>query len=262
MIYILLILSVLFASCGRDHSTYRSDRDQLLIIRDNLRSWAHTCNGRPAQNTKYRGVPGCGIGDTPLYEGLGCLAGEERYCNPPPLTEVDSRDMMLGVIAYLSATNDNNYRLQAREYFSKLDNRLCFDACDRSALITDLMIRVGIATGTKLSKSVIESTLLTASQVNPVGYQLRLIADEIVIYKQLGVNLTRNIAKNLYRRQSCNPYFRYLAYGNYNIYYINTPPNSYKTHWLFSDACSEQYPDRSNGNMELYLVNLTLRGMF
>jgi hypothetical protein len=193
---------------------------------------------------------------------MGCLAGEQRYCVPPALKEVDSRDMQLGVIAYIVATGDKIYQKQAKEHFSKLPGRVCLDSCDRTPLVSDLMYRAGIINSGKLPVTVIESTLLSASLLNPVGYQLRLIADEIVIYKAMGISLTRNIAKNMYRRQSCNPYFRYLAYGTYNIYNINTRPNSVKTHWLFSDACSEAFPDKSNGNMELFLANLTLKGMF
>lgn len=255
-----LLASLLLIGCGSDESK-PANKAELIRIRDGLRQWAHTYNGLPAQNTTYRGIPGGGIGDQPLYQGMGCLAGEQRYCKPPDLNEVDSRDQSLGVIAYLAATNDENYRKKASEYFSKHPNAVCFDSCTRTPIIHDLLRRVGVVSNGALHSSVINSTLLTASLTAPEGYQLRLIADEVVIYRKLGVNITSKIAKNLYRRQPCNSYFRFLAYGSFALENINTKPNPYKTRWLFSDSCSDMKRSSSNGNMELFLANLAINGI-
>ncbi len=257
---VIVIFTCLIAACGSDKPV-KQNKDELIRVRDELRMWAHTCDGLPAQNTTYRGRNSCGIGDTNLYAGMGCLAGEKRYCIPPVLSDNDSRDMTLGVVAYLAATDDNKYRKEASEYFSKHPKAVCFDECTRTPIIHDLLRRVGVVTSGALHSSVINSTLLTASLTAPEGYQLRLIADEVVIYRKLGVNITSKIAKNLYRRQGCNSYFRFLAYGSFALDNINTKPNPHKTRWLFSDSCSDMKRSASNGQLELYLANLAINGI-
>jgi len=257
---IVIAILACMMGCGSDKPA-KQNKDELIRVRDELRMWAHTCDGLPAQNTTYRGRQHCGIGDQPLYQGLGCLAGEEAYCKPPTLTELDSRDMVLGAVAYLAKTNDAAYRQQARIHFAALPKKVCFDACDRTPIIQDLMDRVGISDGGRLPAAAINSTLLTASLTAPEGYQLRLIADEVVIYRKLGVNITSKISVNLYRRQSCNSYFRFLAYGSFALENINTKPNPTKTRWLFSDSCSDMKRSASNGNMELMVANLAINGI-
>jgi hypothetical protein len=255
-----LLALLLLAACGSQPTRHVNATDA-ISLRERLRNQAFTCDGLPAQDTTYWGRQHCGIGDQPLYQGLGCLAGEERYCKPPMLTELDSRDMVLGAVAYLAKTNDAAYRLEARKHFAALPKRVCFDACDRTPIIQDLMSRVGISDGGRLAESVIGFTLYNAALTAPEGYQLRLIADEVVIYRKLGVNISSKIAKNLYRRQTCNSYFRFLAYGSFDLSRIDVVPNVNKTRWLFSDSCSDMDRSRSNYQMELYLINLVINGV-
>jgi len=254
-----LLALLLLTACG-SQSTRRVNTTDAIALRERLRAQAFVCDGLPAQDTTYRGRQHCGIGDQPLYQGLGCLAGEEAYCKLPTLTELDSRDMVLGAVAYLAKTNDAAYRQQARSHFAALPKHVCFDACDRTPIIQDLMDRVGISDGGRLPSAAINSTLLTASLTAPEGYQLRLIADEVVIYRKLGVNITSKIAKNLYARQECNSYFRFLAYGSFDLQRLNNPSGTGKN-WLFSDSCSEMDVKKSNGQMELYLINLVINGI-
>lgn len=256
----ILLVTLLFLGCGTDSPT-PANKSELIRIRDGLRKWAHTCDGLPAQNTTYKGRQNCGLGDSELYAGMGCLTGEKRYCVAPNIELLDSKDMWLGAIAYAIVTKDQEFVSKAKAYLQSKPNKVCFDACTRTPIIQDLFHRVGFVTNGALHSSVINSTLLTASLTAPEGYQLRLIADEVVIYRKLGVNITSKIAKNLYRRQPCNSYFRFLAYGSFALDNINTKPNPHKTRWLFSDSCSDMNRNKSNGNMELMLANLAINGI-
>jgi hypothetical protein len=253
-----LLFALLLAACG-SQSTRHVNATDAIMLRECLRAQAFVCDGLPAQDTTYGGRQHCGVGDGQLYAGMGCLAGEKRYCIAPDIELLDSKDMWLGAIAYAMVTKDAAFISKAKSYL-RSKSGVCLDACTRTPIIQDLFYRAGFADSGKLPAAAINSTLLTASLTAPEGYQLRLIADEIVIYRKLGVNITSKIAKNLYRRQSCNSYFRFLAYGSFDLSRISHPAGTGKT-WLFSDACSEMDVKRSNGNMELYLINLVIHGV-
>jgi hypothetical protein len=254
-----LLLALLLSACGSS-TTRHVNANDAIALRSRLRTQAFTCDGLPAQDTTYKGRQHCGIGDSELYAGMGCLAGEKRFCVAPNIELLDSKDMWLGAIAYAIVTKDAEFISKARAYLRSKPGSVCFDACTRTPIIQDMFARVGFSDGGRLPAAAINSTLLTASLTAPEGYQLRLIADEIVIYRKLGVSISSKIAGNLYRRQSCNSYFRFLAYGSFDLQKLNKPAGTGKT-WLFSDACSEMDVKRSNGNMELYLINLVINGI-
>ena len=256
----LLLAIVLLVGCGNNEDVKRVNAHDALQVKARLLEWAYTCDGLPAQNTTYKGRPHCGLGDAELYAGMGCLSGELRFCKAPSIALLDSRDTWLGAVAYAIKTHDKVFISEAKEYLASKPGKVCFDACVRTPMMQDLFTRAGFVDGKTLPGYVINSTLLTAATTAPEGYQLRLIADEVVVYRKLGVKISSKIGRTLYDRQPCNSYFRLLAHGSFSLKNVDIPKGTGKL-WRFSDSCNEMDASKSNGNMEIYLINLLTEGI-
>lgn len=126
---LLLLHACFFLSCGGQPSLSSLNGE----VENSWKNTAPTCNGFPSKDD-------CDDGDTVLFGGLLCAAGEERGCalvrqsqsfdgrwwrsprrNPGNLGENNSfsRDAALGVLLYLIKTRDSN---AAERWLSWIEN--------------------------------------------------------------------------------------------------------------------------------------------
>jgi hypothetical protein len=257
-----LLALLLLAACG-SQSTRHVNTTDAIALRERLRAQSFVCTegyykGFPCNDKTYRGVPHNDWGDSILYTNLLCLSGDSQYCLKPRFEDVDSRDTSLGLAAYLIATKDISTAKQFSDYFKTKPNRICFDECSRTRTIEDLLARSGIEGMRRLGSGIIEAELLTEANTAPEGYQLRLVADKLFIYSKLGIHMTSNIGKTLYRRQSCSPYFRWFAFGSYDARQLDIKGKNKV--WRFSPSCADVRIEDSNGWSEILLINMTLTG--
>jgi hypothetical protein len=260
-----LIALVLLVACGSDSKNGKSpESTKLETIKTELLTRAHHCvegyyKGFPCNDKTYLGIKSNDFGDSILYANLLCLSGQTETCIKPRIEDVDSRDMAIGLAAYLLATKDKETAKIFSDYFAKKPKAICFDACDKTRTVEDILARSGIAGMRRIGSGLIEAELLTEANTAPEGYQLRLVADKVVFYQFAGIDLTQKIGRTLYRRQTCNPYFRWLGYHSYDPAQLNViGKNKY---WRFSPSCKDLDVSQSNHWNEIYLINLTLKGV-
>ena len=257
----LLLAIVLLVGCGNSDDVRRVNAHDALQVKARLLERAHRCTigyyaGYPCNDKQYRGVKSNDYGDTDLYTNLLCLSGQRELCLPPTRLSIDSRDMAVGLVAYLATTKDAETLNVFKDHFK---SSVCFDECTKTRTIEDLLARVGIHNQRRLGSGLIEAELLTEAQTAPAGYQLRLVADKVIVYHKLGLHFTSRIGKILYHRQSCNPYFRWLAYGSYDLKQLDVVGSN--KYWRFSPSCAEVDVKMTNHWNEIYLINLTLAGI-
>ncbi|HYX37867.1 MAG TPA: hypothetical protein VE954_32590 [Oligoflexus sp.] len=213
------------------------------------RSWAPLCEGHPSKGN-------CDDGDATLFSGLLCLAGEDQGCRAvkaaqdttgkfwrsPRRVGVEasnsfSRDMALGVLAYLVATKDTD---AAQSWLQWIDQnsvcqiklgtvcqlktwRYCREDSDARCLITpgmwSMMRRVWEYLGLPLHKEMRttgENTLVAEAGQAPLGYALHLKAVIFFLYQKIGKNLPFewDLIHTIAERQPDNLFFQYLQEGS------------------------------------------------
>ena len=203
------------------------------------KSWAPLCNGYPSKQN-------CDDGDATLFSGLLCLAGEELGCDAvkaaqdtagkfwrsPRRVGIDtsnsfSRDMALGVLAYLVATRDTG---AAQQWLQWIDQnsvcqikvggncqlrtyRYCRDDGDGRCFVTpgmwSMMRRVWEHLNLPLHKEMKtlgENTLVIETEQAAIGYQLHLKGVITLLYQKLDRNFSYewDLMNTLAQRQPDN----------------------------------------------------------
>lgn len=212
------------------------------------KSWAPLCKGYPSKQN-------CDDGDATLFSGLLCLAGENLGCDAvkaaqdntgkfwrsPRRVGLDtsnsfSRDMALGVLAYLVATKD---KAGAQSWLKWIDQnsvcqvnvggscqlrtfRFCRDDSDGRCFVTpgmwSMMRRVWEHLGLPLHgemRTLGENTLVAETEQAAVGYQLHLKSVMALIYQKIGRGypFEWDLVNIISERQPDNLFFRYLQEG-------------------------------------------------
>jgi len=213
------------------------------------RNWAPLCEGFPSKDD-------CDDGDATLFSGLLCLSGEELACKAVKAAQDStgkfwrsprrvgvaasnsfSRDMALGVLAWLVASQD---KAAAQAWLQWIDQnsvcqltvggtcqlrtwRYCRDDSDGRCLITPgmwtMMRRVWEYLELPLHKEMKttgENTIVIEAERAPLGYALHLKAAMHFIYQKIGKNYSFewDLIHTIAERQPDNLFFQYLLEGS------------------------------------------------
>lgn len=303
--YLALLIFVLLAliGCGSvDNPPIQAapDYDAQIAARvESIRDWLPYCQ----YSADFRGVSkdtclaegtGTGDGDVLAYAGYLCLAGEEIGCetarrsidsmgrawrSPARVGHIEiansfSRDMLLGLLAYLIATKDTDSAAKFLLYTEAIGGRLCPDALDNKCSMTPATYglmklvwqHIGLTPSPKMylyaiiDDAVLEGQALTAD----AGYQLELIATHILLRQKLGdYNKTlERAAKKLTERQPENEYYELVYRGKterfmqlFLAHAPQTAPAS-KFKWSVAPPSAERPWEASMGWEFIYMYGL------
>jgi len=231
----LVILACVLSACG---SLTKSQPRSLNLASlapkiEALRAWVPTCEGFVSKGE-------CDQGDIALFAGLTCLGGEELACQTvknsigadgkiwrsPKAVNKDtknsaSRDMFIGVMAYVIATKDADALTRVSDYLAANDNMLCQDATDGRCKMTDnvknLLDHARIYLGLPALQSVkgYSQVLVAQASITPVGFELHLVGLQMLLLKKVGVwnESLQYGSEYLVSRQAENPFFALVAFG-------------------------------------------------
>jgi hypothetical protein len=244
----------------------------------------------PSKNTCVSEGTGTGDGDMMLFGGLLCLSGETVGCelvknsfdqNGQPwrspgrigLNETDgfSRDMFLGVMAYLIKTQDTKLAIKFETWLSSNSNMLCLTdsdgRCEMRSTTWGLMGQVWKFLQLDLSQTMIDNQGLDdlglgiSVNFNEHGYQQHLTAVTILIRQKLGTynTILKGAMETLVRKNPENPFFKYILEGSTASIQQETLtlcklPSIEESQWLF-----EKLPEHQNYGMKwdcVFLINL------
>jgi hypothetical protein len=186
-------------------------------------------------------------GDTALYAGISCLAGEATQCdvvqqslgsNGEPYRAPDqkditsnssSRDMLLGYLAYIVATKDQATATALVNYIHANGNMLCNDASDNRCDVTlpvysevwgtmgKIWSYIGLPPDSTMNEgSFGESEILAGeSEFSPAGYTQHLPMVEMWIRQHVGGwdGALSSAAASVASSQNLNPFYEYVAHG-------------------------------------------------
>ncbi|NBO38908.1 hypothetical protein EBU99_10035, partial [bacterium] len=126
----------MFAQSGRDYL------NNVLERRSQIQGWSIRCGVSASKDD-------CEVGDAVLFNGLLCLAGDELSCEAVRRSQGSdgrmwraefrlardavnsfSRDMAVGVLAYLVATRDTDLAKRWMVWIEQNDYRLCRESTD------------------------------------------------------------------------------------------------------------------------------------
>ena len=244
--YKILILLLLICSCGtktsnppRDTTNVVQELGQFKQRVELIRAQLPLCQYTPdfvgvSKDTCLAEGTGSGDADTMLFAGLLCLSGESIGCetarlsfgangqphrSPARLDEMDfSRDMLMGVMAYLVGTKDVETAQRFITWMYNNHRRLCFDSCDMTPATWGTLGEVWKYLGLqptddmKVGMYLDDLTEMAASYRNDVGYTLHLVAVHVFLRQATGSNTTTyaRVAEILVQRDPTNPFFQWL----------------------------------------------------
>lgn len=295
----LMSFFLLFA-CGTKSDTSPSkpttegQKAALLEVRQSLESWTTYCEGSIQKRT-------CDVGDSMLWNGMACLTGDVIACDAvkrsqgadgrlwrsPQLVENDatnssSRDMLLGFLAYLVATKDQE---AAQKFLSYLEahGKLCDNAednrCDLDypqhaglwGTIAHVWSYIGLTRTATMSAAQVGDDFLIESQALfvPAGFQKHLVAVALLVRKETGHWNTKSEAsvKSLLRGEGeSNPLLQYLA-GNWeeaSTLTLEQAPSApvsveERTQWALERDTTQEAWKNSIGHDYLFMIRLLLR---
>ena len=295
---LLVLLLTILLTCGRPENGPLAREDASLEVQERInaiRTWAVTC-------TFDRTLFACKHpldGDAVLWNGLLCLSGEIQFCsavnesvsidgklNRSPYWEANvrqsdsfSRDMFIGLMAYLIKTKDIELALRVQSYIQANDNKLCTDATDSRCTMTSttwgLMAHVwehlGLITFGNMLSHKSTYTFVVASQAafSPKGFESHLVASHLVLCKFLGIEdrYTEQAANELAKKDPNNPLFVWLAAGYTDqvvqLLLQQLPTESHagreNLQWSIERDTAQQHWLRSMGWEWIYLSNLINR---
>lgn len=227
------------APVGTSTEDLRGELDAKLAA---VRTWAPTCDS--GRNLSFPSEVGCQDQDATYMNGQLCLVGEVAGCEAvrasvnaagrlyrsPRLMGVEgpdtaSRDALLGFLAYLVATHDQDAAERVYAYLTLNARNLCPVSVDGRCSVTmlnlGLMSRVWRGIGLTPSaemlagEATLDAGLYTEAQTTPVGYQLTLVALEVLLVERLGQYNTvlAKAMEVIGDRQPTNPFYAFIRYG-------------------------------------------------
>lgn len=211
------------------------DRSWLVTLRADLRTWAERCGLAVSKD-------GCDVGDSVLFDGILCLSGEGGSCaavaaaqdaegrfwrshlhvgRPGPNSF--SRDMALGVLAYLAATGDVRAAIRWVRWIERNGYVLCPDATDDRCFFTPgfwemfavVWRHLGLPVNAAMRSELMShaSTLPWKAVIMPSGFRTHLLAVNVLIRRAVGRDdlLLASSARLFAAREPLNPFYAYLA---------------------------------------------------
>ncbi|MCA2959249.1 MAG: hypothetical protein IOD12_03295 [Silvanigrellales bacterium] len=216
----------------------QESRKQIEERRSEIRSWAERCGPSVTKRN-------CDVGDAMLFDGILCLSGERASCHAVALSQgpdgrmwraphrvgterqdAFSRDMSLGVLAYLVATQDAALGHRWLAWLETNNFRTCVAASDNRCdftpgfwnLFGEVWAQLGQAPHPQMLTDVVNNEFLLPLQarLSPPGFALHLVGVNLLVRRALRMEsaLTRVAASTLVERQPENPLFRWLHEGN------------------------------------------------
>lgn len=292
---VLLLLVSTQTSCKKPSSTPPSatltagpsDVAGLQALRDQIQNWSIRCGFSVAKDN-------CGVGDAALFNGLMCFSGDELACEAVRRSQGSdgrmwrselrvagdavnsfSRDMALGVLAYLVTTRDTGLGQRWMTWIEQNDQRLCRESSDNRCVITpglwSLFRDVWTYLGLPLTRSMdqvllLDSSFLTLMQAQfaPLGFEVHLTAVSLLLRYKMGQKseTLTSLASALVTRQPTNPFFVYLSEGpshrtvRLTHAWCPTSAPAYKYEWSFERNSGESPWLRSMGWECVMLINL------
>ena len=234
-----VFFAIAFTHSAHADSLAPEVRAEMTARRDQIRTWAPTCDGALANDRN------CGQGDMLEYAGLLCLSGETARCEDvrrsqgsdgkfwraPQFVGVEeypgsfSRDMLMGALDYLVATKDIVSAVKYIDYLNSHHGRLCAVSTENECSIFTpnwgMMGRVFKSLGIprlgrmKLWNLTVGPDLLMEALTVPKGFPMELVAHNLILLKKMGYDTEpmRGAAQHLAQRQPENPLFEVLAHG-------------------------------------------------
>lgn len=267
----------------------QTEMAELVFLRDRIESWTIRCGFSVAKDN-------CSVGDAALFNGLMCLSGDELACEAVRRSQGSdgrmwraelrvasdavnsfSRDMALGVLAYLVETRDVGLAQRWMAWIKENDLRLCRESSDNRCLITppvwtlfrDVWLYLGLTPTEEMSSRSslwIDSTFVTLMQAQfaPLGFELHLTAVSLLLRKKMGQRseTLQSLAGALVARQPRNPFFVYLNEGvsfrtvQLTSQWCPEQPPQYKSEWSFERNSNQRPWLRSMGWECVMLINL------
>ena len=264
---------------------------KLIVLRDDVRAWALRCGVSASKDN-------CDVGDATLFNGLLCLSGDELSCEAVRRSQGSdgriwraefrvaadavnsfSRDMAMGVLAYLVATKDVEL---ARRWMIWIENnnwRLCRESSDNRcdftpgfwSLFRDVWKYLGLPLNQNMSSAFLDDSVLALlqSQFAPAGFELHLSSVNLLVRRSMGQQSAtlNSLSQALAMRQGQNPFFAYLAEGaSSNVLRRATEwcpraAPSFRTEWSFERNEQDKPWERSMGWECVMLINFLLRDL-
>lgn len=284
------IAAIIFA-CGTSSNPNRTTSAEKLAAMkqrvEELRPLLPTChypNGfiGVSKDTCSAEKTGSGDADTMLFSGLLCLSGEKIGCDtalrsfspngqphrsPARLTENDlSRDMMMGILAYLVGTKDIKTAKLFQKWLYANNKRLCIDACTMTQPVWGTMGEVWKYLGLPLTLEMRAGMLtddlaqMASAQYNDLGYTEHLVAVHVLIRQATDTNTATydKVVDILVKKDPNNPFFQWLdgnLTGAIDLCLTQATYTSHKREWTIERAD----PYDSMGWEFVFLYNLMLK---
>lgn len=268
-------------------SDERSAHFANLLDRENqIKRWAHRCGSSVAKEN-------CEVGDATLFNGLMCLSGDELSCEGVRRSQgsdgrmwraesrVDtdaansfSRDMAMGVLAYLVKTRDRELAARWMSWIESNDFRLCKESSDNRCVFTPGFLTlfrevwdfIGLPATARMRASVLDDSIMALLQARfaPAGFEMHLAGVNALIRKSMGQTspTLNSLAEALMVRQPLNPFFNYLALGAHARVVKQTLewcPQGHpqeRTEWSFERDQAQKAWQKSMGWECIMLINL------
>lgn len=292
-----LFYLVLVSACGKSASLPNHYPNyyptEFKTLKAALLAEAPTCQYSPdfvgpSKNTCWNMGTGSGDADMMLFAGLLCFSGEEIGCETvrrsvgangkpwrsPGRVDKDpdntfSRDMFLGLMAYLVKTHDTGLAQRFETWFNNNNHQLCLNACRMElttwGLMGEVWKHIGLPRSTAMLKGQLHDDQLQNLSVAWLehGYTEHLLAVTILIRQHIGsyTDLLEGAADRLVLKNPSNPMFRYLVEGNSRKVQEDTlklcsiiPIE--KVEWIF-----EELPEKGSKSMGwdyLFLIGLMI----
>lgn len=299
MKYVISLAFLSLVACGSVSKPPKATPDQKQQVQETvakIRTWAPVCSN--GQQTKTTDSDKCDDGDFLLFAGLSCLAGEENQCKyvqesqdtqgrfwrSPLRIEKDdvnafSRDMALGLLAYVAKTKDVLALERWVDYVKQNNGKMCplstDTRCNSGMGIRTLAKLIGNKIGADVNwgnlgvynRDAYDAELYASARYGESGFPLHLAAVQILILEEIGVSNTYwiNVARNaLNDRQPGNAFFAHLDKKDdvaVKLFLEQSPKEepSIKNQWSFERVDSEQAWKNSMGWDLIFLGNLLSR---
>jgi len=271
-----------------------SPAEQVSLLknhREQIEAWVQRCGASVAKEN-------CGVGDAALFNGLMCLSGDELSCEAVRLSQgLDgrmwraehrvasdavnsfSRDMAMGVLAYLIATRDRALAQRWLAWIEGNQYRMCRESTDNRCeftpgfwmLFREVWEYLGLSPNSKMTSAIVDESVVALLQAHfaPAGYQLHLAGVNALLRRAMGQSSAtlNSLTDSLAHRQPANPFYAYLARGTLpdviekTVAWCPASAPESRSEWSFERDEKEVPWARSMGWECLMLINFLLKDL-